>query len=146
MKKTGDFDLRDFLPYMLTLAAEEASLGFQVVYRGRYGMLRTEWRVLFHLGRYGDMTAKEICNRARLHKTKVSRAVAKLEERRFLSRREVETDRRHEMLRITDQGRRAYEDLCEVAQVYDAKLLEGMSESEEAILRKCLKRLAALDD
>ena len=78
MQNLGEFDLKDFLPYLLNQAAEEASLGFQVLYKERYGMLRTEWRVLFHLGRYGDMTAKEICDRARTHKTKVSRAVAAL--------------------------------------------------------------------
>ncbi|MEM9195855.1 MAG: thiamine pyrophosphate-dependent enzyme [Myxococcota bacterium] len=33
-------------------------------------MLRTEWRVLFHLGRRPDMTAKDICTQAKLHKTK----------------------------------------------------------------------------
>jgi ATP-dependent Lon protease len=44
-------------------------------------MLRTEWRVLFHLGIYGEMTATDIVNRARIHKTKVSRAVQKLVDR-----------------------------------------------------------------
>ena len=74
----ADFDLLDFLPYLLNLAAEEASLGFQTLYKTRYGMLRTEWRVLFHLGIYGEMTATEIGERARMHKTKISRAVQKL--------------------------------------------------------------------
>ena len=52
------FDLTDFVPYLLNQAAEQSSLGFQRYYKGRYGMLRTEWRVLFHLGRYGDQTAR----------------------------------------------------------------------------------------
>jgi DNA-binding MarR family transcriptional regulator len=51
-------------------------------------MLRTEWRVLFHLGRYGAMSAREISRRAGIHKTKVSRAVAALERKRFLERRD----------------------------------------------------------
>jgi hypothetical protein len=59
------------------------------VYKDRYGMLRTEWRVLFHLGRYGAMSAREISRRAGIHKTKVSRAVAALERKRFLERREA---------------------------------------------------------
>lgn len=143
MENNGNFDLKDFLPYLLNLAAEEASLGFQDLYKKRYGMLRTEWRVLFHLGRYGDMTAKEICDRARLHKTKVSRAVSKLEQRRFVRRKEVETDRRHAMLSVTEHGRAAYIDLYEFARNYDAKLVDEFTELEEATLRKCLNRLAA---
>lgn len=146
MQNLGEFDLKDFLPYLLNQAAGEASLGFQVLYKERYGMLRTEWRVLFHLGRYGDMTAKEICDRARTHKTKVSRAVAKLENRRFVHRKEVEADRRHAMLSVTEQGRAAYNDLCTFARRYDAHLVSEFTDLEEATLRKCLARLASFGD
>ena len=73
MNEKDDFALQDFLPYLLNRAAEESSLGFQKHYKNRYGMLRTEWRVLFHLGNYGEMTAKEIGSRAKIHKTKISR-------------------------------------------------------------------------
>jgi len=56
MSQKDAFDLQDFLPYLLNQAADASSLGFQKYYKDRYGMLRTEWRVLFHLGRYGAMT------------------------------------------------------------------------------------------
>ncbi|HAC50641.1 MAG TPA: MarR family transcriptional regulator, partial [Sulfitobacter sp.] len=77
-----DFQLQYFLPYLLNQAAEASSLEFQQIYKSRYGMLRTEWRVLFHLGLYGQLTASEIGQRARMHKTKISRAVHRLTERR----------------------------------------------------------------
>jgi DNA-binding MarR family transcriptional regulator len=144
MRDEPDFDLKDFLPYLLNLAAEEASLGFQVHYKTRYGMLRTEWRVLFHLGRYGEMTAKEICDRAQLHKTVVSRAVAKLEARRFLRRREMAQDRRAEVLALTDQGHAAYAELRTQAQAYEARLAAPFTAQEAAALRKALKLLAKL--
>ncbi|SMY09918.1 MarR family winged helix-turn-helix transcriptional regulator [Flavimaricola marinus] len=140
----SDFDLRDFLPYVLNMAAEQSSIEFQKLYKDRYGMLRTEWRVLFHLGRYGTLTAKEICDRANMHKTKVSRAVARLESRRFIARQEVEEDRRHERLDLTKAGQAAYADLSAAAQAFDAKLAAQFSPEEEAILRRCLTRLAAL--
>lgn len=137
-----DFDLADFLPYLLNQAAETASLGFQAHYRRDHGMLRTEWRVLFHLGRYGAMTAKEICTRAGEHKTKVSRAVTKLEARRFVRRAEVKADRRHALLSITEPGLRVYRDLSRSARAYDAALSAALSEGDDATLRRCLKILA----
>ena len=140
----SDFDLRDFMPYLLNMAAEEASLEFQYYYKGRYGMLRTEWRVLFHLGRYGEMTAKTICDRARIHKTKVSRAVSALEQKRFLSRKEVEEDRRHELLRLTNNGVSAYNDISAKAKEFDEKLVRPFSVEEQSILRQCLIKLANL--
>ena len=74
MTKKDDFDLQNFLPYLLNQAAEESSLAFQNIYKDRYGMLRTEWRVLFHLGVFGRLAAQEICERPPMHKTKNHRA------------------------------------------------------------------------
>ena len=142
MTQKYDFDLQNFLPYLLNQAAEESSLAFQQVYKGRYGMLRMEWRVLFHLGIYGQMTAKEIGQRARIHKTKVSRAVSKLQQRRFLTRERDEADRRVEHLDLTTAGRAAYVDLLVVAQEYDQKLVAQFSDEEVDLIRRMLRRLA----
>lgn len=139
-----DFDLSRFLPYALNQAAEATSIGFQKYYRGRYGMLRTEWRVLFHLGRYGEMTAKGICTRAGLHKTKVSRAVRALEQKRFLMRTAQAQDRRHETLSLTRQGQVVYADLYKAAKSYDAALSEHFTEEERHILNRCLEKIAML--
>jgi len=136
------FDPELFLPYLLNQAAEGASLSFQRVYTDRYGMLRNEWRVMFHLGAYGPMTARAICDRAHMHKTKISRAVAALERRRFLRRVPQATDRRSAMLHLTGAGRAAYDDLAAVARDHDARLTRGMSDSELALLRRVLIRLA----
>lgn len=139
-----DFDLQSFTPYLLNRAAETTSLEFQAHYRARYGMLRTEWRVLFHLGSHGALTARDICDRARLHKTKVSRAVAALEAKRFLARHRRAEDRRQENLALTRAGRGAFEDLCEVAGAFDARLMKAFSARERQILRRRLTRLAGL--
>lgn len=138
-----DFDVQDFTPYLLAQAAEAASLAFARVYKDRYGLLRTEWRVLFHLGIYRELTASEIGARASIHKTKISRAVARLEARRFLHREEVAEDRRREILRLTPAGRAAYRDLRQVAKEYEGALLEGFSAAEIRTLKQALKRLAA---
>ncbi len=144
MSEKNGFDLRDFLPYMLNQAAEASSAAFQAYYKGRYGMLRTEWRVLFHLGRYGRMTAKEICIRAKIHKAKVSRAVSALGAKQLLSRTTLKSDRRNEMLALTSQGQAVFDDLAKAAEICDKQLTEPFSEAEQAILKSCLARIAKL--
>ena len=139
-----DFDLGRFLPYALNQAAEATSIGFQKYYRQRYGMLRTEWRVLFHLGRYGGMTAKAICDRASMHKTKVSRAVSALEQKRYLMRSPQEHDRRHETLALTRQGQAVYADLYQSAKAYDASLSAHFTVQERDVLNRCLEKIAKL--
>lgn len=142
MENDVEFNLRDFLPYLLNQAAEMSSREFQSYYKERYGMLRTEWRVLFHLGRYGEMTAKEICDRASIHKTKVSRAVAALEDKRFLKRHQLEKDRRNEGLSLTRVGQTAFDDLVVAAQKFDTRLTAQFSLDDVATLRRCLNTIA----
>lgn len=144
MTQINDFDLQDFLPYLLNQAADVTSLKFQQYYKGRYGMLRTEWRVLFHLGRYGRMTAKDICTRAGLHKTKISRAVQALEDKRYLKRKQVINDRRHEELGLTRAGKTVFIDLNAEAQRFDSALMNELPLQEAETLRRCLRRIATL--
>ncbi|MFC6487249.1 MarR family winged helix-turn-helix transcriptional regulator [Nitratireductor sp. GCM10026969] len=144
MRKSGaaGFELSGFTPYLLNLAAETQSEIFSKTYRERYGMLRTEWRVLFHLGRYGELSAKEISERARIHKTKVSRAVRALEEKRFLERSVSELDRRVERLVLRAPGREAFAYLSKAASDYEAHLQDRLGTEDARRLREILKRLA----
>jgi DNA-binding MarR family transcriptional regulator len=133
------------MPYLLNQAAEATSLDFQKYYKANYGMLRTEWRVLFHLGRYGSLTAKDICTYSQIHKTKISRAVSALEARRFLTRDVLESDRRLEMLTLTRAGKVAFDDLVAEAQRYNAALMAPFTDDEHAIVRRFLLQVAQLD-
>lgn len=144
MPKNDPIQIQDFMPYLLNRAAETTSLDFQKIYKDHYDMLRTEWRVLYHLGRYGDLTAKQICTMADLHKTKVSRAVSALERSRFLMRTEVPEDRRNALLSLTKIGQSAFDHLQDEATRYNANLMASFTSDEQAILRRCLKRIAKL--
>ncbi|WP_251374311.1 MarR family winged helix-turn-helix transcriptional regulator [Ponticoccus alexandrii] len=141
-RETGDvFELSSFTPYLLNQAAEAQSDIFSKIYRNRFGMLRTEWRVLFHLGRHGDMSAKEISESASIHKTKVSRAVRALEEKRFLSRATSPEDRRSERLSLRPPGEEAFRHLSRAAEDYETALEERLGKHDACKLRELLKRL-----
>jgi DNA-binding MarR family transcriptional regulator len=140
------FHLPHFLPYLLNQAAEAASQDFQAYYKGRYGMLRTEWRVLFHLGCHGEISAKEICEMASIHKTKVSRAVGALEAKRYLSRKASDADRRIERLTLTRQGRAVFDDLSAAAERFERTLVDGVAPQDLDALRRVLIALSDLQD
>ena len=141
-----DFELTDFLPFLLSQAADTLGLAFQEQYKARYGLLRTEWRVLFHLGCYGPMTATDIGRRARLHKTKISRAVSALQTKRYLTREDVERDRRQQLLSLTQAGQRVFADLNGAAQSFDRAIAARLPEKDLAVLRRCLRVLAELPE
>ena len=68
--------------------------------------------MLVTLGQFGVMTGKAIGARSHMHKTKVSRAVAQLEKRKFVARKANRADLREAFLSLTPAGRAIYEELA----------------------------------
>ena len=140
----AEFDLDLFLPYLLNQAAEAASAGFQAIYREGHGMTRTQWRVMANLGKFGSLTARDICAIAHVEKTKVSRAVLALERAGMLARSQSDTDRRVEILSLTAGGKAVFADLGQKAVDYDAGLRAGLGVAQAAELDALLGRVMAL--
>ena len=141
--QTNGFDLEEFLPYLLNQAAEATSHGFQAAYRDRYGFTRTQWRVLANLGKFGAMTARDICAISHIEKTKVSRAVAALEQGDMLSRTPSERDRRAEVLSLTPKGAGVFAELGGLAVTFDRQLRDALGQKEADKLVALLRRLGA---
>lgn len=141
--RTNGFDLEDFLPYLLNQAAEATSHDFQAIYRDRYGFTRTQWRVMANLGKFGAMTARDICAISHIEKTKVSRAVAALEEAGMLSRTPSPTDRRAEVLSLTPKGQSVFAELGQLAIGFDRRLRDSLGAAEANALTAILKRLTS---
>ena len=142
MAQDDDFSLDGFLPYLLSQAAEAVGRQFAATYRDRYGMLNTEWRVLAHLGQQDGLTAKQIGTLAQVHKTKVSRAVAALEAKRFVARTTTDRDRRSASLTLTRAGRAAYWDLTGIARAHDRRLEKTLGPDAYASLVSQLRQLS----
>lgn len=114
--------LEAFLPYRLNRAAELVSREFAGTYGRDYGLTRPEWRCLATIGQFGRSTATRIGAHSQMHKTKVSRAIYALEQRRWLKRLEDAADRRVEHLELTAIGRAKYLELVKVARSYERRL------------------------
>jgi DNA-binding MarR family transcriptional regulator len=143
MAQPDEFDLENFLPYLLNQAAEATSKSFHATYKAAYGMTRTQWRVLANLGKFGSMTARDICAISHIEKTKVSRAVSALEEDGLLSRTPSPQDRRAEILALTDRGREVFVDLGQRAIQYDLALRTQIGPEIAAQLDELLRRITA---
>jgi DNA-binding MarR family transcriptional regulator len=141
---TNEFDLEEFLPYLLNQAAEITSHGFETGYRDRYGFTRTQWRVLANLGKFGAMTARDICAISHIEKTKVSRAVAALETAEMLRRSPSDKDRRAEVLSLTDKGLAVFAELGGLAVSFDRQLRDMLGGEQAEQLLALLRRLMAI--
>src|SRR5438067_13844976 len=77
--------LEDFLPHRLNVLSSLVSQALTRVY-GRYGIGIPEWRGLVTLGEKGGVTGKGVGAHTHMHKTKGSRGVGHLGQRRFRRR------------------------------------------------------------
>jgi DNA-binding MarR family transcriptional regulator len=99
--------------------------------------------VLANLGKFGAMTARDICSISHIEKTKVSRAVAALEQGGMLSRIPSETDRRAEVLSLTPRGSEVFAELGSLAVSFDRQLRDMLGRKEADRLTALLRRLVA---
>ena len=127
-------DLERFLPYRLNRISTAVSQEFRSVYGPHHDLTIPEWRVLATLGQFDQMGAKAIGAHSSMHKTKVSRAVRALEERRWLKRRESSEDRREEILTLTALGRKVYDDIVPRAMAFEKRLLAALGPEAASLL------------
>lgn len=133
--------LEKFLPYQLNVVTSLVSLALSRVYARRYGIGVPEWRVLVTLGQYGVMTGKAIGAHTHMHKTKVSRAVALMEERKLLVRRANRADMRESFLSLTAAGRTMYEEVAPHALDFARRLTEILTPADREAFNRALKQL-----
>ncbi|MDP8918335.1 MAG: MarR family transcriptional regulator [Pseudomonadota bacterium] len=132
--------LETFLPYRLNRIAAAVSQDFRSVYGPHHDLTIPEWRVLATLGQFEEISAKEIGQHSSMHKTKVSRAVRALEERRWLKRRESEADRREEILTLTASGQKAYREIVPKAVEFERRIVDELGPEAKPFLA-ALERL-----
>jgi DNA-binding MarR family transcriptional regulator len=136
--------LESFLPYRLNRLAAAVSQAFRAVYGPHHDLTVPEWRVLATLGQFETMSAKAIGAHSAMHKTKVSRAVRALEQRRWLKRRESPDDRREDILGLTPLGLRAYADIVPRALEFEAAIRAALGADVSGFL-SALDRLERAD-
>lgn len=134
MMTNDKLQLETFLPYRLNRLADAVSREFSRLYKDRFGLTRPEWRLLATLGQFGTMTATAVGTHSAMHKTKVSRAVAELERRRWLARKVDGEDRRVEHLSLTKAGLDAYRDMVPVALAFQNRLMAVLPKGDQAAL------------
>lgn len=138
-----ELQLLRFLPFRLNRLAVEVSQNLAQIYRQRYGIDVPEWRILATLGAEGRCTAQAIAASTRMHKTRVSRAVAYLREAGHVRVAGGTADGRETQLQLTPRGRRLYETLVPLALARERELLATLDPALAAAFLEALDRLEA---
>ena len=141
MSASTRIDLERFVPFRLNRLAAEVSRALARVYGERFGIDIPEWRVIATLGDCERARAQDIALSTRMHKSMVSRAVARLMELGWVARSASSTDRREAPLRLTAEGREIYRQLVPIVLDYQERLLGSFTGSERRMLERLLDKL-----
>ena len=134
-----DFELDDFLPYLLAEAAGKLSRELADIYRDA-GLSTPQWRVMVHLSYSGQVSVRDIERRVSMEKSKVSRAAARLETAGLVEKRADPADGRLVALSLTGQGHTLMARLLPRALEYQHQL-EGLLGADLNGFRHALARL-----
>src|SRR5690606_25840532 len=131
-------DLNAFLPYQFSQLADVVSHSVATVYETRLGISRDDWRVLVAVNQDRHMRATDIAQHTTLDKMQVSRAIARLEKKGFLSRKADMGDKRQQILVVTPAGQAAYKEVSPLMLARNDYLLQDLTSTEREALQRYL--------
>ena len=138
---SSTFLLAKFVPFRLNRLADAVSQDLSEIYRDRFGLDIPEWRVLVTVGQRPGCTAQHVAASTRMHKTRVSRAVASLTKRGLVERAACAEDGRELRLRLTKAGLKVYDILVPLALERERALLAKMSAADSQAFIAALSQL-----
>jgi len=124
-----NFKLDEFLPYQIAVLARRLSRGFAEVYEARFGLSVADWRVLAHLYDAGTCSVREIHLQADMEKSRVSRSVARLEERGLVARAAHSGDKRLLQLTLSPDGQKVVAEILPHAKHYEEEVLAHLTDA-----------------
>ena len=135
-------NLKEFLPYRLSIVTNRISVSFSRLYSEKFGLSIPEWRVMAVLGQQPGLSADDVCSETEMDKVPVSRAVTKLLNKGLLERNFSGDDRRRSILCLSEAGYAMYAQIVPLALTYEAELKAALSEQEQLQLERLLDKLS----
>lgn len=132
-------DLDRYVPGLLLWLSNKVASSASQLYREKFDIGVTDWRVLSYFEVYPWSTASTACELMGLDKAAVSRSVAFLVENGWLESRPLGL--RKIEFRASSTGRRLHDKVFKLAMAREEALLAGLSQSERETLINLLHRL-----
>lgn len=133
--------LSDFLPYLMSVAANAVSDVVAQQYHARFGLKIPEWRVMAVLGDAGALTQRQLVSAVRMDKVAVNRACKALEQRGLARRSPNARDGRSHHLELTAAGRQMHGEIMPLALDIEQRLFAVLTAQERKDFTATLARI-----
>ncbi|MFV8783730.1 MarR family winged helix-turn-helix transcriptional regulator [Microbulbifer sp. SA54] len=139
--RPDDLRLEKFLPYRLSVLSNRVSNAIAQAYGERFDLTIPAWRVMAILGRFPNLSAADLVEQTAMDKVAISRAVSILLRNDYITRSEDLSDRRRQVLNLSELGRDVYERIVPLAQQYENDLMGSLSDEERRQLDSIIEKL-----
>jgi MarR family transcriptional regulator for hemolysin len=126
----------------LVFTAKELREAFEDVMERAGGSLGT-WIVLNAVSDEGFVSQSVLASRAHVDGATITYHVDRAEKLGLVQREADPNDRRIKRLRLTAEGERIYKELWSAARAFEAQVMNGITDAEQARLRRTLAKLRA---
>jgi len=130
----------DFLPFLLNRVAMKLNADFELELES-FGLTFTQWRVLAFLHEKDDLSILALSEATSTEASTLSRALAKMEQRGWISRVQDATDRRSMSIHLQRAGRDVFKKALAIGMRILNVALDGMSRDDMKRLRRSLLRI-----
>jgi DNA-binding MarR family transcriptional regulator len=134
-------DLKEFVPAALTFLAQRITATGSALYRPRFGVGITDWRVIALLAAEPWIAPVRISEATGLDKGAVSRSLRDLSEAGLIEIRDEGANRRRLPVALTRKGLAVHDEIVEAALAREAHLMADFSPEERALLQDFLARI-----
>lgn len=137
------FDIREWVPYQLWRLSQEAGYILEDYYGEKYNLRGESWRFMAMLASSAPISAKKLGQSLDMDQVQVTRALNKLLDNGYISRRTDPRDRRKVILNLSSRGTEVYQDIAVKAKDLESRMLEQMPTGEQEDFKQALKGLLA---
>ena len=139
----SQFDLQSYVPFHLSQIATKWSSASSRIYLERFGIGINDWRVMSVLANEPNAAANRVCAITGFDKALIGRSIRVLEKKKLITIKSDPTDRRSQLLRLTANGMKIYDQIYVIAREREKLLLGGLNKKEIEMLLSLLRRLSA---
>ena len=137
----NSLDLSLYIPAALTTLASIVSASASAIYRPKFGVGITDWRIMAVLGSTPWISAAQICEETGIDKGAVSRSLVSMQSIKVIEMVADPSDQRRQFVALTKTGLKLHDRIARLALQREDEFLEGFSAQERRTLINFIMRL-----
>jgi MarR family transcriptional regulator, organic hydroperoxide resistance regulator len=140
-KQTSSLNLGDYLPYLVNRVGSIIAEQFDEEALAAHGVSVAMWRVLAALASAGEQRQIDLADLTSIDSSTLSRLVTRLIRIGLVTRTRSAISNREVVVKLSAKGNSVVAGLIPIARVFEADAINGLSQEELMVLKRCLRRI-----